>query len=75
MQSKGNSQKEVVIIARVIGNVVASQKQESHEGKKILLVQPLDLDDQPIGDLWSPSTQWMRVSATVFLPYRKVFRR
>ena len=39
-----------MIIARVIGNVVASQKQESHEGKKLLLVQPLDLDDQPIGD-------------------------
>jgi len=40
-----------VIIARVVGNVVASQKQESHEGKKILLVQPLDLDGQPVGDV------------------------
>jgi microcompartment protein CcmK/EutM len=39
-----------VIIARVVGNVVASQKQPSHEGKKILLVQPLDLDGQPVGD-------------------------
>ena len=39
-----------MVIARVIGNVVASQKQASHEGKKILLVQPLDLHDQPIGD-------------------------
>jgi ethanolamine utilization protein EutN len=39
-----------VVIARVIGNVVASQKQASHEGKKILLVQPLDLHDQPMGD-------------------------
>jgi ethanolamine utilization protein EutN len=39
-----------VIIARVIGNVVASQKQQSHEGKKILLVQPLDLEGQPMGD-------------------------
>jgi len=39
-----------VIIARVVGNVVASQKQQSHEGKKILLVQPLDLDDHPSGD-------------------------
>ena len=39
-----------MIIARVIGNVVASQKQESHEGKKILLVQPLDLENQPMGD-------------------------
>jgi len=41
-----------VIIARVIGNVVASQKQASHEGKKILLVQPLDLEDQPVGDVF-----------------------
>jgi len=40
-----------VIIARVVGNVVASQKQESHEGKKILLVQPLDLEGQPVGDV------------------------
>jgi ethanolamine utilization protein EutN len=40
-----------VIIARVIGSVVASQKQASHEGKKILLLQPLDLDDQPLGDV------------------------
>lgn len=39
-----------MIIARVVGNVVASQKQQSHEGKKILLVQPLDLDDHPVGD-------------------------
>ena len=40
-----------MIIARVIGNVVATQKQESHEGKKILLLQPIDLDDQPMGDV------------------------
>ena len=40
-----------MIIARVIGSVVASQKQASHEGKKILLLQPLDLDDQPLGDV------------------------
>jgi ethanolamine utilization protein EutN len=39
-----------VIIGRVVGHVVATQKQESHEGKKILLVQPLDLEDQPVGD-------------------------
>ena len=39
-----------MIIARVIGNVVASQKQASHEGKKILLVQPLDLLGQPTGE-------------------------
>jgi ethanolamine utilization protein EutN len=40
-----------VIIARVVGNVVATQKQQSHEGKKILLLQPLDLEGQPMGDL------------------------
>jgi ethanolamine utilization protein EutN len=39
-----------MIIARVIGNVVASQKHETHEGKKILLVQPLDLQGNPAGD-------------------------
>jgi len=40
-----------VIIARVIGNVVATQKQTAEEGKKILLLQPLDLEDQPMGDV------------------------
>jgi ethanolamine utilization protein EutN len=40
-----------VIIARVVGNLVATQKQEAHEGKKILLIQPLDLEGQPMGDV------------------------
>ena len=40
-----------MIIARVVGNVIATQKQQSHEGKKILLIQPLDLEDQPSGDV------------------------
>ena len=39
-----------MIIARVIGNVIATQKQEAHEGKKILLIQPLDLEGLPAGD-------------------------
>lgn len=39
-----------MIIARVIGNIVATQKQEAHEGKKILLIQPLDLENHPMGD-------------------------
>ena len=39
-----------MIIARVIGNIVATQKQEAHEGKKILLIQPLDLENRPMGD-------------------------
>jgi ethanolamine utilization protein EutN len=33
-----------MLIARVIGEVVATQKHPSHEGQKILLVQPLNLD-------------------------------
>lgn len=40
-----------MIIARVVGNVVATQKHASHEGKKILLIQPLDLEGQPMGDV------------------------
>jgi ethanolamine utilization protein EutN len=40
-----------VIIARVVGNVVATQKHQTHEGKKILLIQPLDLENQPMGDV------------------------
>jgi microcompartment protein CcmK/EutM len=39
-----------MIIARVIGNVVATQKHPSHQGKKILLIQPLDLQGEPHGD-------------------------
>ncbi len=39
-----------MIIARVIGDVVATQKHPSHEGRKILLVQPLDLDGSDRGD-------------------------
>jgi ethanolamine utilization protein EutN len=41
-----------VIIARVVGNVIATQKQASHEGKKILLIQPLDLEGQLSGDVF-----------------------
>ena len=41
-----------MIIGTVVGNVVASQKQASHEGKKILLVQPLDLEGHPAGDVF-----------------------
>ena len=40
-----------MIIARVVGNVVATRKHASHEGKKILLIQPLDLEGQPMGDV------------------------
>lgn len=33
--------------ARVIGNVVATRKEERVEGKTLLLVQPLNIDFQP----------------------------
>jgi ethanolamine utilization protein EutN len=39
-----------VLIARVVGELVATQKHSSHEGHKALLVQPLDLDGSPIGN-------------------------
>jgi len=39
-----------MLIARVIGEVVATHKHPSHEGQKILIVQPLNLDGSERGD-------------------------
>jgi len=39
-----------VLIGRVLGELVATQKHPSHEGRKILLVQPLNLDGSDRGD-------------------------
>ena len=39
-----------MILARVVGNVVATQKHASHHAQKILLLQPLTLDGRPEGD-------------------------
>ena len=39
-----------MILAKVIGQVIATQKDSSHEGKKILLVQGLSLRNEPMGD-------------------------
>ena len=39
-----------MLIGRVIGEVVATQKHRSHEGCKALLVQPLNLDGTDRGD-------------------------
>jgi len=39
-----------VLIGRVIGDVVATQKVASHEGRKILVVQPLNLDGTDRGE-------------------------
>ena len=36
-------------IGRVVGNIVATQKNAKLEGSKLLLVQPLDLEGQPKG--------------------------
>jgi ethanolamine utilization protein EutN len=36
-------------LARVVGTVVATQKHPAFEGAKLLLVQPITLDDQPRG--------------------------
>jgi ethanolamine utilization protein EutN len=38
-----------VTLARVVGTVVATQKHRKFEGAKLLLVQPLTLDDAPRG--------------------------
>lgn len=39
-----------MILARVMGEVVATQKHSSHERRKILLVQPVDPDGTDRGD-------------------------
>lgn len=36
-------------LARVVGTVVATQKNAKFEGAKLLLVQPITLDDAPRG--------------------------
>jgi ethanolamine utilization protein EutN len=36
-------------LARVIGTVVSTQKHRTFEGAKLLLVQPLNVDDTPRG--------------------------
>jgi len=37
-------------IARVVGTVVATQKHPKFEGAKLLLVQPIGVDDKPRGN-------------------------
>lgn len=37
-------------IAKVIGTVVSTQKHPKFEGAKLMLVQPLNLDDSPRGN-------------------------
>jgi ethanolamine utilization protein EutN len=39
-----------MLIGKVVGDVVATQKTPSHVGRKILLVQPLQLDGSDRGE-------------------------
>src|SRR6266849_6797464 len=39
-----------MLIARVIGELVSTHKHASHQGRKALIVQPLDLDGSNRGD-------------------------
>jgi ethanolamine utilization protein EutN len=39
-----------MLIGKVIGEVVATEKHTSHHGQKLLLVQPLELDGSNRGD-------------------------
>ncbi len=39
-----------MLIGKVIGDVVATQKSASHHGRKILVVQPLNLDGSDRGE-------------------------
>ncbi len=40
-----------MIIGRIIGELVATRKHPSHEGRKVLLVQPLSLEGEDRGDV------------------------
>ena len=39
-----------MLIGRVVGTVVSTQKHRKFEGAKLLLVQPIDPDDKPRGN-------------------------
>ncbi len=38
-----------MILGRVVGEVVATQKHDSHRGRKVLVVQPVEPDDSDRG--------------------------
>jgi ethanolamine utilization protein EutN len=39
-----------MVLAKVVGNVVATQKDQRYEGSRILVVQPINPDGTPAGD-------------------------
>jgi ethanolamine utilization protein EutN len=38
-----------MMLGRVIGNVVATQKNDRYEGSRVLIVEPIDLDGARVG--------------------------
>ncbi len=40
-----------MIVGHVVGQLIATRKHEAYQGQKLLLVQPVNLNDQPIGEL------------------------
>ena len=39
-----------MLLAKVIGNVVSTQKDYRYEGGRLLVVQPIDPDGKPVGE-------------------------
>ena len=44
-----HNEKQIMLLARVTGTLVATQKHRKLEGAKLLFVQPLTLEDTPRG--------------------------
>src|SRR5581483_910133 len=49
-RAEAGAQEVAMLIARVVGELTATQKHASHEGLKLLLVQVLNLDGTDRGD-------------------------
>jgi ethanolamine utilization protein EutN len=57
-----------MILARVTGTIVASQKKEAFKDQKILMVQPVDLDGEDLGrDLLAIDTVDAGIGDTVLV--------
>jgi microcompartment protein CcmK/EutM len=57
-----------MILCKVIGTIVATQKDKNLKDKKILTVQPIDLDSKPVGrDLLAIDTVDAGVGDTVLV--------
>lgn len=54
-----------MILARVIGEIVATQKQASHQGRKLLLVEPLRLTHggADVGPAGATGAGWIALDA------------